>query len=172
MIKGFNDEKNDLVTITLEEVNKETMIISFKGSVDTFNSPFVTRHLMMVVNAGYTNLIFNFHRLLYMSSTGIGAMININKVTKEIGGLAIYNMMPKVYEVFKLLGMVAFFNIVDEREEALNLFIKKEKEKPVFPFIFKCPVCEKKLRATKSGRFKCKCETILSIDEMGTIILG
>ncbi|MBE6350425.1 MAG: anti-sigma F factor antagonist, partial [Spirochaetaceae bacterium] len=46
-------------------------------------------------------------------------------------------------------------------------------ESSVFPKIFACPVCSKKLKAVKSGRFRCsECKTILAIDEQGQVFLG
>ena len=43
---------------------------------------------------------------------------------------------------------------------------------PTFPKALKCPICEKKLRALRSGRFRCpECKTVLSIDELGTVSL-
>ncbi|MFQ3547304.1 MAG: anti-sigma F factor antagonist, partial [Termitinemataceae bacterium] len=43
----------------------------------------------------------------------------------------------------------------------------------VFPKIFSCPICSKKLKAVKSGRFRCsECKTILAIDNAGQVFLG
>ena len=43
----------------------------------------------------------------------------------------------------------------------------------VFPLVISCLVCNKKLRATKSGRFRCSgCRSILAINENGEVSLG
>jgi ribosomal protein L37AE/L43A len=48
-----------------------------------------------------------------------------------------------------------------------------KKSSDVFPKIFQCPICSKKLKATKSGRFRCsECKTILAIDNSGQVFLG
>ena len=50
---------------------------------------------------------------------------------------------------------------------------RKTGETDVFPKIFKCPICGKKLKATKPGRFRCsECKTILAIDNSGQVFLG
>ena len=59
-------------------------------------------------------------------------------------------------------------------EEAIYFF----SEEPVvqesfFPKVFACPVCAKKLKATKAGRFRCsECKSILAIDNQGQVLLG
>ncbi|MCP4178729.1 MAG: anti-sigma F factor antagonist, partial [bacterium] len=43
----------------------------------------------------------------------------------------------------------------------------------IFPKIFRCPICSKKLKASKAGRFRCsECKTILAIDNSGQVFLG
>ena len=43
----------------------------------------------------------------------------------------------------------------------------------LFPKIFSCPICSKKLKAVKAGRFRCsECKTILAIDNAGQVFLG
>ncbi|MBA7530816.1 hypothetical protein ES705_23027 [subsurface metagenome] len=84
-------------------------------------------------------------------------------------------IQPKVYEVFQLLGFSQFFNIRENLEESVAFFADKggqEKAGP-FPKIFKCPICSKKLKAVKAGRFRCsECKTILAIDNAGQVFLG
>ena len=85
------------------------------------------------------------------------------------------DIQPKVYEVFQLLGFSQFFNVKDSMEEAVRFFseAKSESTREVFPKIFSCPICSKKLKATKSGRFRCsECKTILAIDNAGQVFLG
>ncbi len=84
-------------------------------------------------------------------------------------------IQPKVYEVFQLLGFSQFFNIKENLEEAVAFFAAKSEEGKgtVFPKIFKCPICSKKLKASKAGRFRCsECKTILAIDNAGQVFLG
>ena len=48
-----------------------------------------------------------------------------------------------------------------------------EVEEKVFPKIFACPVCSKRLKASKAGRFRCsECKTILAIDNQAQVFLG
>ncbi|MDR2102953.1 MAG: anti-sigma F factor antagonist, partial [Treponema sp.] len=68
-----------------------------------------------------------------------------------------------------------FFNIKDSLDDSVSFFRNGASPGSVslFPKIFACPICAKKLRATKPGRFRCsECKTILAIDNAGQIFLG
>jgi anti-sigma B factor antagonist len=73
------------------------------------------------------------------------------------------------------LGFSQFFNIKETLDEAVSFFAARgEGEKgTVFPRIFKCPICSRRLKAPKAGRFRCsECKTILALAETGAVALG
>jgi hypothetical protein len=111
-----------------------------------------------------------------VSSTGIGSFTAFLKSVKPRGGdLVLLEIQPKVYEVFQLLGFSQFFNIKDNLEDSINYFRSGSATESVslFPKVFACPICSKKLRALKPGRFRCsECKTILAIDNAGQVFLG
>lgn len=180
LIPGFDDEKDDSLKILLEEVPSmdKCLILYLNGYIDTYNSNFFQKRISKVVEAGYVNLIFNCAALNYVSSTGIGSFTSFLKMVKPKGGdIVLLEIQPKVYEVFQLLGFSQFFNIKDVVDEAIKFFGKDssstDTEPDLFPKIFACPVCSKKLKAVKSGRFRCsECKTILAIDNKGQVFLG
>ncbi len=177
LIPGFNDERDDSLKISLEKVENvdNCIILYLNGYIDTYNSQIFQKRVAKVVDAGFINLIFNCTSLNYVSSTGIGALTSFQKMVKPKGGdIVLFEIQSKVYEVFQLLGFSQFFNIKETQEEAIEFFT----EEPVvqessFPKIFACPVCQKKLKATKAGRFRCsECKSILAIDNQGQVLLG
>ena len=169
LIPGFNDEKDESLKINVEKVDTiETCVILYlNGYIDTYNSTFFQKRVSTVVDAGYTNIIFNCAALNYVSSTGIGSFTAFLKLVKPKGGdIVLLEIQPKVYEVFQLLK--------DTTDEAIQFFKQETPmEDEIFPKIFSCPVCSKRLKATKSGRFRCsECKTILAIDNQGQVFLG
>ncbi|MBP3448832.1 MAG: anti-sigma factor antagonist [Spirochaetaceae bacterium] len=181
LIPGFDDEKDDSLKILLEEASSvdKCLIVYLNGYIDTYNSNFFQKRIAKVVEAGYVNLIFNCAALNYVSSTGIGSFTSFLKMVKPKGGdVVLLEIQPKVYEVFQLLGFSQFFNIKDTVDDAMKFFAKdvsssESSTSDLFPKIFACPVCSKKLKATKSGRFRCsECKTILAIDNQGQVFLG
>lgn len=177
LIPGFDNEKDDSLSIALkkaEGVNRG-IFIYLNGYIDTYNSSFFQKQVTKVIEAGYTNLIFNCSALNYVSSTGIGSFTVFLKIVKpKNGDVVLLEIQPKVYEVFQLLGFSQFFNIKDSLPDAINFFKQGAPvAESIFPKIFSCPVCSKRLKATRAGRFRCsECKSILAIDQHGQVFLG
>ena len=177
LVPGFNDEKDDSLKINLEKINDvdNGLVIYLNGYIDTYNSSFFQKRISKVVETGYVNLIFNCSSLNYVSSTGIGSFTAFLKLIKPKGGdIVLLEIQPKVYEVFQLLGFSQFFNIKDSLTDAINFFKQGAPvAESIFPKIFSCPVCSKRLKATRAGRFRCsECKSILAIDDGGQVFLG
>mgnify|MGYP003812885429 FL=1 len=178
IIPGFDEEKDDSLKIRLEKISEieNCVVLYLNGYIDTYNSSFFQKRVSKVVESGYTRLVFNCGALNYVSSTGIGSFTAFLKTVKPKGGdVVLLQIQPKVYEVFQLLGFSQFFNIKDSLADSIQFFKTSgtEVKSEVFPKIFACPICSKKLKATKAGRFRCsECKTILAIDNNGQVFLG
>lgn len=177
IVPGFNEERDDSLRITLEQPEEagSCIILYLNGYIDTYNSAFFQKRVAKVVEAGHINLIFNCAALNYVSSTGIGSFTAFLKMVKPKGGdIVLLDIQPKVYEVFQLLGFSQFFNIKDNLADSLSFFRQETVDtSDIFPRVFACPVCSKKLKATKPGRFRCsECKSILAIDSAGEVTLG
>ena len=178
IVPGFDDENDESLKIRLEKISDidNCLLLYLNGYIDTYNSSFFQKRVQKAVEAGYTKLLFNCNSLNYVSSTGIGSFTAFLKTVKPKGGdLVLLQIQPKVFEVFQLLGFSQFFTIEENLESPLEYFKKKNTKDvtAVFPKIFECPICSKRLKASKSGRFRCsECKTILAIDNNGQVFLG
>lgn len=177
LISGFDDTTNDSLSITLSscEELKDGVIITLNGYIDIYTSQFFQEKIEKIVNAGYINLIFVCKNLNYVSSTGIGVFSSLLKNIKlQSGDIILVEMPEKVLEVFQLLGFAQLFSFRDSVESAIGFFHQEvETEAPVFPMIFSCPVCSKRLKTTSPGRFRCsECKSILAVDEQGKVLVG
>lgn len=171
IIPGFDDVKVENIALTLRKTDhKDLIIVSISGYIDSYNTPAFQR-AMNLVTQEYNNIIFNMANCSLVASTGIGSFTLIYKVVMQKGGGVYFaHMPPRIYEVFQLLGFTSFFPFEETVQDAIKAFEKKKMPVEVFPFVFKCPICGKKLRAVKAGRFRCKkCTTIISIDSFGNI---
>jgi anti-anti-sigma factor len=178
IVNGFDDEKDDSLKIKLQKINEieGCLVLYLTGYIDTYNSNYFQKRVQKAVEAGYIRLIFQCGGLNYVSSTGIGSFTAFLKLVKPRGGdLVLLEIQPKVYEVFQLLGFSQFFNIKDNLTDSITFFRKCPLTEAVslFPKVFSCPICSKKLKALKPGRFRCsECKTILAIDSAGQVFLG
>ena len=177
IVPGFDNEKDDSLTISLrkaDSINKG-IFIYLSGYIDTYNSSFFQKQMQKVIDAGFINLVFNCSSLNYVSSTGIGSFTVFLKVVKPKGGdVVLLEIQTKVYEVFQLLGFSQFFTIKQTSEEVIAYFASgPSKSSDMFPAVITCPICHKKLRAPKPGRFRCSgCRSILAIDKNAEVSLG
>lgn len=177
IIPGFDNEKDDSLTINLRKAEGVTngLFIYLSGYIDTYNSSFFQKKVSQIIEAGFINLIFNCSSLNYVSSTGIGSFTVFLKMVKPKGGdVVLLEIQPKVYEVFQLLGFSQFFNIKNTADEAIAFFSEGTiTGSSVFPLVISCPVCAKKLRSTRAGRFRCSgCKSVLAINDNGEVSLG
>jgi len=178
VVPGFDDEKDDSLKIKLTKIDEapRCLMLALTGYIDTYNSNFFQKRIQKAIEAGFVRLIFQCGSLNYVSSTGIGSFTTFLKAVKPQGGdLVMMDIQPKVYEVFQLLGFSQFFNIRDSLEDSISFFHSTPvKDKPtIFPKVVSCPICYKKLKAVKAGRFRCsECKSILAIDESGQVLLG
>jgi anti-anti-sigma factor len=178
IVSGFDDEKDESLKIKLQKVDdvEGCLVLYLSGYIDTYNSNYFQKRISRAIENGFVRLIFQCNGLNYVSSTGIGSFTAFLKAVKPRGGdLVLLEIQPKVYEVFQLLGFSQFFNIRDTLEDSVSFFRTGSSAEQIalFPKVFACPICSKKLRAVKPGRFRCsECKTILAIDNAGQVFLG
>jgi anti-anti-sigma factor len=179
IVPGFDDEQDETLKIHLQSVpgSENCLVLVLNGYIDTYNSNHFLKRIQRVIDSGYIRLIFQCGGLNYVSSTGIGSFTTFLKTIKPKGGdLILLEVQPKVYEVFQILGFSKFFNMQDSLDESIAFFqneVVVTEETAIFPKVFACPVCFKKLRALKPGRFRCsECKSVLEITDDGEISPG
>ena len=178
IVPGFDDEKDESLRIKLQKVSdvEGCLVLILNGYIDTYNSNYFQKRVQKAIEAGFVRLIFSCNGLNYVSSTGIGSFTSFLKTVKPKGGdLVMHEIQPKVLEVFQLLGFSQFFNIKDALDDAITFFQHSPtgQVQGLFPMIISCPICSKKLKSVKPGRFRCsECKTVLAIDDAGKVTLG
>jgi len=178
IVPGFDDNKEDSLKIKIDKISHlpKCLILSLTGYIDTYNSNFFQERVQKAIDSGFTKLIFKCSGLNYVSSTGIGSFTTFLKAVKPKGGdIVLVDIQPKVFEVLQLLGFSQFFNITDSLDDATQFFNADRIIEKIssFPKVISCPVCYKKLKAMKPGRFRCsECKSIIAIDDNGQVLLG
>ena len=164
----------------------KTVQLIMTGYLDTYNSPEFQTHVNQLIDSGINRILFNCNGLNYISSTGIGAFTAFLKNLKQKkGDMVLFGLQNKVLDVFQLLGFTKFFKIADDLDSALGTLEGTGTGAPavgpaaveaqsgaaaVFPLVFECPHCAKKLRASKPGKYRCSgCSGIIKVDEQGAV---
>jgi anti-sigma B factor antagonist len=165
-LDSFNAAKKDLV-LTAAHPDSETLIIVAEGIMDTYNSPDANKALLQTITSETgKNIVLDLEQLTYVSSTGVGTLVEVLKASTNLDkNLFLMNMDKKVKEVMELLGFLGMFSVVSTVDE-----IKESSKSSAFPATVRCPHCDTKLKIPKSGRFKCSnCKKVVELDKDGKL---
>lgn len=152
--------------------DSEAIILKLDGLIDTYNSSDLQKEVLDIISS-YSKIVFDCSKLTYVSSTGVGTfMVFLKSVKEKNGTIVLANLQQKVMEIFQLLGFSKFFTVTDSLDEGLKVLGISTEVKSCFPKVFECPACGKKLKASKSGKFRCiQCSAIIGISLDGTVSL-
>lgn len=164
---NLDTDKND-ISISEQKLSDDISLLKFSGIIDTYNSQAVQREVGLFIenNKHLKCIIFDFEKITYVSSTGIGSIVHFYKAMKE-NDIDLYLMKVgnSVKGVFSLLGFSSLFNYIEDVGD-----IKKVRRN-IFPKEVECPKCKKKFRVIKSGAFKCSgCKHIFRVNSEGEIV--
>ena len=87
-----------------------TLLMALDGSLDTQSSPEMVKELDSNLD-GVKELICDFDRLTYVSSTGLRAILESLRKMEEKGTMKIINVPEVVMEVFEITGLSENLNI-------------------------------------------------------------
>lgn len=145
LLKSLLETKDYSILIDLKSLG-DILFIKLTGYIDTYNSNYFTNQMNKILESGIYKIIFNCSGVSYVSSTGIGSLVAVLKTVKSHGGeVILLKMVPRVYEVFSLLGFSQFFKIVDTLEDAITFLNTETKSDFAEVYESQCPTCKKRL---------------------------
>ena len=94
-------------------------IIKISGDLDVSSVIQLDDQIEESISEGKTRLLFDCQGLNYISSPGIGVFTSrIEDHEKGLIYLALFGMQPKVFSIFKVLGLDQLLPIIQTKEEA------------------------------------------------------
>jgi anti-sigma B factor antagonist len=98
-------------------------ILSVNGFLDAHTAPRFEKSIQEEVDAGRFRVIVDCSRLTYISSAGLGVFMSFVEDVREKGGdIKICGLTDDVYQVFDILGFPALFDMVPDRQTAIDKF--------------------------------------------------
>jgi anti-anti-sigma factor len=175
ILPGFDEGSCDYLKVGLQKVDgvDSCLALKLQGQIDAFSGRFFQRSTKKAIEAGFIHLIFIMDGVDYLSSAGIEVFLKLQKEVRGLGGnISIVDIHPNIREIFKLMCLESYFSCIDSMNEAIAPMKISEKVS-TFTKALECPTCQKRLRASKPGRFRCPaCKTAFSIDESGKLGIG
>lgn len=142
LLKSLLETKDDSILIDLKILG-DILLVKLTGYIDTYNSNYFTNQMNKILENGAYKIIFDCPGVSYVSSTGIGSFVIVLKTVKSHGGeIVLLKIVPRVYEVFSLLGFSQFFKIVDTLEDAITFLNAETKSDFAEAYERQCPTCE------------------------------
>lgn len=98
-------------------------VIALDGFLDAHTAPVFEESIQKEFAAGRIRIIVNCEKLSYISSAGLGVFMSFIEEIREAGGdIKICGVVPKVLQVFEILGFQTLFDIVDTVPQAVAKF--------------------------------------------------
>lgn len=108
----------DLSINTTYSESENLWKVTAKGEIDIFNSQDFKAKLLELLSEREINIAIDCDALTYIDSTGLGSLIAVLKRSKEFGGeIALYNVKPTLYKLFKITNLDKVFKIEGEKDE-------------------------------------------------------
>ena len=113
-------------TVHIRERDNTIYVMELKGYLDAHTTPILEDSFQKLLNEKKYRIIVNCKDLSYISSAGLGVfMAFIEDVRANSGDIKMSDMIPKVFNIFDLLGFPMLYDIVKTEEEAVKKFIEK-----------------------------------------------
>jgi anti-sigma B factor antagonist len=98
-------------------------ILSLNGFLDAHTAPRFEKSIQEEFDSGRYRMIVDCAGLTYISSAGLGVFMSfIEDVREKDGDIKICALTEPVYQVFDILGFPALFDIVPDRQTAVEKF--------------------------------------------------
>ncbi|MFP4363551.1 MAG: STAS domain-containing protein [Spirochaetia bacterium] len=117
IIENFNKDQTGInLSVSNEKIKDNVLHLRLSGYLDNQNSRTFQKTIENVLS-NYPNIrevAFHMEGLSYVSSTGIGALVEILLRSQEQGfHYHFYNVPQKIKTVIEILGFTEYFNMID-----------------------------------------------------------
>jgi len=104
-----------------ERKEKEALVISLEGRLDTTNYNELERKLSMIYDDKPVNILMDCSQLQYISSSGLRVMLMFLKRSKTAGvKFVLCSLQDPIREIFDISGFTGIFEIFATCDEALK----------------------------------------------------
>lgn len=104
--------------------NGHTLIVNLSGELDHHSAEKIREEIDLTMDKGFKNLIFNFSKVSFMDSSGIGVIIGRYKKVQRKGGITcITCLSDKIKRIFDISGLFKIIPYYSSDEDALEKIV-------------------------------------------------
>lgn len=109
-----------MISIETQKENGHDLLI-IRGEVDASNSVMLDEAIQKLISEGSKSILVDGQGLDYISSAGLGVFMSYLEDFQERDiQLKIFALTPRVYEVFKILGLDQLITILPDKNAAFS----------------------------------------------------
>lgn len=109
-----------------EEKRNAVVVLRLEGFLDAHTAAAFENAIQRTVEQGEVRLAVDGSQLNYISSAGLGVFMSfIEELREKKGDIRIGGLIPKVRQVFEILGFTEIFQLFDTADEAVESFQKE-----------------------------------------------
>jgi anti-sigma B factor antagonist len=108
----------------------DVVVLDIEGELSLTTSPVPTLHDLVKnhLEMGKRNILFNFEKVGFVDTFGVGQMISSYISTQNLGGrFKLCRLSDKLVYIFHITGLIKVFDIYPTEEAALESFAKPPK---------------------------------------------
>ena len=129
-IEGFTHSRaRGRIKMEIKTREKEDIVIfDVSGEIKRSDIVDITLHQQVkdFLDSGKRNILFNFHKVDFIDSFGVGEILASYISTHNLGGrLKIAKISKKLYLVFQVTMLTKVLDIFDDEDVALDSFTKE-----------------------------------------------
>lgn len=103
----------------------DVVVLSLEGYLDAHTAPDFERAIQAELDVARYRLLVDGSQLKYISSAGLGVFMSfIEEVREHQGDIKICGLIPKVQQIFDILGFQAIYDMLDTRAAGLQRFVE------------------------------------------------
>ncbi len=108
----------------------DVVVLDIEGELSVTTSPVPTLHDVVKTHLEMDKrrILFNFEKVGFVDSFGVGQMISSYKSTHDLGGrFKLCRLSDKLNYIFQVTGLIKVFDVYSTEEAALDSFAKPHK---------------------------------------------
>ncbi len=110
-----------------EEKKGKITVFSLEGRLDTNTSTDVEKKIFETIALGNKDLVIDFGKLDYISSSGIRVLIRCHKeLEKQNGHLFLANIPKPIENILYITGFLPYFKVFERQAQAVAALEKEE----------------------------------------------
>lgn len=99
-----------LIRLVYDE-NRQLWEASLEGDLDICQAAKLLERIQTALKEHLAKIDFDCKKLAYIDSVGLGALVKINALLKDVGGIRLYHVHPRVYKLLSLTKLDTLFQV-------------------------------------------------------------